>query len=103
MEPTLKDVIEILKEKGWSDEQIIQLTTQVTKTSFAGLYEEAIASFTDEDLKTIEACSNQEETAEEIKQLYSLRTGKNAEEEARKFVANFCQEFMVQYRKDNPS
>lgn len=98
--PTLENVIDILKNKGWTDEQIVELTNNITKTSFARLYEQALASFTNEDIKAVEACQTQEETNEKIRQIYTLRTGKDPNQEAQKFIANFVQGFMAEYQKE---
>lgn len=98
--PTLENIIEILKNKGWTDEQIVELTNNITKTSFARLYEQALTSFTDEDMKAVEACQTQEEANEKIRKFYTLRTGKDPDQEAQKFVADFCQGFMAEYQKE---
>lgn len=95
-----QQVIDVLKGKGYTEDQIAQFTAELTKTGFANLYTEAMALFTEEDMKAIEACATQEEANEKIKALYTLRTGKDAEAEMQKFLDTFSQGFLDQYEKE---
>lgn len=102
MEPKTKiqKVIEALKEQGATEEQIVEFLANLTKTSFSNLYATAAALFTEEDLAAVEACKTQEEISEKVKQLYALRTGKNPEEEAQKFLDVFAEGFLAEYEKE---
>lgn len=95
-----QQVIDILQEKGYTDGQITELAAGLTKESFARLYTEAAATFTDEDINAIEATKTQEEANEEIKKRYTLRTGKNADEETQRYLDTFCQGFLAEYDKE---
>lgn len=90
----LQQVADILKQKGSSEEQIAQFLTELTKANFAKFYTQAVANFTDEDLGIIEACRSEAEANEKIKELYKLRTGKDAEEEMQKFLDDFATGFI---------
>ncbi len=101
MEPKTKiqKVIEALREQGATDEQVTEFLANLTKTSFSNLYSKVAAFFTEEDLVAVEACKTQEEISEKVKQLYALRTGKNPEEEAQKFLDVFAEGFLAEYEK----
>lgn len=95
----LQQVADILKQKGSTDEQIAQFLAELTKANFAKFYTQAVTSFTDEDMQVIEACNNDQEANEKIKELYKLRTGKDAQEEMQKFLEDFAIGFIVEYEK----
>lgn len=92
-------VLKILQEKGYSEDQIIKITTDLSKLSFSRLYSEAMLSFTPEDLQIIEDCQTDELANEKIKDLYKLRTGKDPDAEAKKFLEVFSEEFLKQNSK----
>lgn len=93
-------VLKILKEQGYSEDEIIKITTDLSKLSFSRLYSEAMLAFTPEDLQIIEDCQTDELANEKIRDLYTLRTGKDPDEEAKVFLENFSDEFLKQYEKD---
>ena len=103
MNTKLQQVADILKEKGSSDEQIAQFLAELTKANFAKFYTQAIASFTDEDMAAIEACTTEEQANDKIKELYKLRTGKDAGEEMQKFLDDFAIGFIAEYEKEKTS
>lgn len=90
----LQQVADILKQKGSTDEQIAQFLTELTKANFAKFYTQALTSLTDEDMAAIEACATEAEANEKIKELYKLRTGKDAEVEMQKFLDDFATGFI---------
>lgn len=87
-------VLEYLKGKGWTQEQLGQLTEELSKTVFSQFYTEAVSQLTDEDLQEIENCKNQEEANGKIKELYKKRTGIDPDEQAKKFYDDFSDKFM---------
>lgn len=93
-------VLKILQEQGYSEEEIVKITTDLSKLSFSRLYSEAMLSFTPEDLQIIEDCQTDGLANEKIKDLYTLRTGKDPDTEAKTFLENFSDEFLKQYEKD---
>lgn len=94
-------VLKILKEQNYSEEDIVKITTNLSKLSFSRLYSQAMLSFTPEDLQMIEGCTSDELADEKIRDLYTLRTGKNPNKEARQFLEIFSDEFLKQFEKDN--
>lgn len=95
----MQRVIDILKEKGSTDEQIAQFLTDLSKTNFARFYTQAMASFTDDDMRVIERCK-EEEVETEIKTRYQLRTGKDPQVEMQKFLDDFGTGFLAEYEKE---
>ena len=86
-------VLEYLKKKGWTDEQITKLTEELAKTVFSQFYTEAISYLTNEDTDEIDKCGSQEEANIKIKDFYKLRTGRNPDEVATKFYDDFATKF----------
>ncbi len=98
---TFLQLLETLKQKGWTDEQISKLSEEVAKSTFAKFYTEAVAYFTQEDLDAIEKCPTDVEANEKIKELYKLRTGNDADQEAEKYYTSFAQKFFEEMQKDS--
>ncbi len=96
----MQQVVEVMKEKGATDDQISQFLTELTKSAFARIYTAGMANFTEEDMAAIEACKDQEEANQKIKELYSLRTGNDAEKETQKFLDDFATGFLAEYEKE---
>ncbi len=100
MEQTkLEKVINILNEKGYTEGQIAYFVQNLTKTNFARAYVEAMATFTKEDIAKIENTTSQEQADKIIAEIYTQRTGKNANIEAQKFIEVFCEGFLKAYEK----
>lgn len=93
-------VLEVLKKEGYSNERIAKLTADLTKAASAKFYTEAIATFSDEDMKAIEACTSQEEANFEIRTRFAEKTGKNPDIMMQEFLDTFAQGFLDQYQKD---
>lgn len=100
--PKLNQVVQILQEKGATEEQITQVLTEVNKTAFARLYTEAMTVFTEEDLKAIEECTGQEEANFEIMTRYSEKTGKNAQEVMQNYLDIFSDKFLEEATSSVP-
>ncbi len=98
--PKLDQVVKILESKGATEEQIMQVLTEVAKTAFAKLYTEAMTSFTEEDLQAIEKATTQEEANFEIMTRYSERTGKNAQEVLQNYYDIFADKFLEEAKKE---
>ena len=96
----MQKVVDVMKEKGSTDEQVSQFLTELTKSAFARIYTTGMASFTEEDMQAIEACPDQESANEKIKILYNLRTGRSAAEDTQKFLDDFAQGFLAEYEKE---
>lgn len=97
--PKLKEILDILKAKGWTDDQLATLTQDLTKVAFSKLYSEAMTSFTEEDLRVIEACTNQAAANVEIQKRYASRTGRDPNADMQQFLDTFAHRFMEEYQK----
>lgn len=89
-----QQVLETLKAKGWTDEQLAQLSEEIAKAVFNKFYTDAVANLTDEDLDELEKCNSQEEANVKIKELYQKRTGNDPDEEAKQFYDDFATKFL---------
>ena len=87
-------VLQILKEKGWDDEKISELTTELTNAAFKQFYAEAVMSFTEEDMTEIDEIEDDMDAQKRIKELYRERTGKDADEESARFFDVFAEGFL---------
>lgn len=95
----MNKIVDILKQNNYSDKQIEEILAGVTKSLYARLYSEAMLSFTDGDLKDIEE-ADEDVLSDTIAYYYKLRTGKNPDTEAQKYLENFATGFIAQYEKD---
>ena len=95
-----QQVLDVLKEKGYTEDQLAQFAADMTKAGFSKLYTEAMASFSDEDMAVIEACQDQEAANAEIRNRFIQRTGKNPDEEMQKFLDVFSDGFLAEYEKE---
>lgn len=98
----MQQVMDIMKAKGATDEQIAQFFQDLTKTNFARFYSQAMALFTEEDMKAVEAIPTDEEAHKKIREIYQQKTGKDPEEEMKKFMDDFAQGFLAEHAK-NPT
>lgn len=91
-------LLQTLKQNGWNDEQLAQLSEEVAKAAFARFYTEAVAVLTPEDLQVIEDCATDEEGQAKIKELYTLRTGKDPEAEGKAYYDTFVDTFFEEMK-----
>lgn len=94
MDTSLQQVITVLQEKGYSEEQVSSMVVEVTKQGYAQIYAQLEAVLTDEDAQEIEKCETQEQANETIKRLYKLRIGQDAEEFMKQHINNFATGFL---------
>jgi len=97
---TLQRVTDILKEKGSTDEQIIEFIENLMKQCYADLYTSAMEEFTDEDLAAIEAISDDEESKKKIKEIYIARFGKDPDVVIQDNLEAFVNGFAEEYEKE---
>lgn len=95
-----QQVINILKQKGLSDDAIAEFAANLTKTNFTRVYAEAMSEFKEQDLSAIDAASSQSEANQIIAKLYKLRTGKDVQAEMQRFLDVFCDGFLKEYEKE---
>ncbi len=101
MTTNFQQVLLILKEQGNTDEQITDFCINLAKTASENFYSEAMLSFNEIDLKTIEAAKNQEEANNLIKKLYKERTNNDPDQKMQQFYETFSEGFLNDYEKDN--
>lgn len=98
--PSLQKLVTYLQGKGFSEDKISDIGVELTKNAFMLLYTNAMAAFTEEDIKAIEDCESDEKANEKIVELYSQRTGKKAEEELSTFLTKVADEYIASQEKE---
>lgn len=96
-------VLDVLRKKGWSEENITKLQEELAKTVYTQFYTMAVSSLTEEDLKTLDRCKSQDEANAKIKELYKLRTGLDPDEQALKFYDDVATKFLEDEHIPQPS
>ncbi|MBI2029594.1 hypothetical protein HYT02_04215 [Candidatus Gottesmanbacteria bacterium] len=99
MNNNFQKVLQILKEKGYTKEQIDKVKDVLTKAAAAKLEEQMIKSLTTQDMEIIEKL-DEKDSLPKIKELYELKTGKKAEDFALEFYTNFANAFIQVLEKD---
>lgn len=97
--PSLAQVVDVLQQKGYSEDQIAEILADLTRASYEKLYSQALLALTDEDLTSIEKAEDKD-VNDEIRYFYKLRTGMDPEEEANKFLADFAKGFLEEMEKN---
>lgn len=69
------DWLSQLKAKGKSDEEVGQLLAGVAKLSALDVYAALMTSLTEEDMKEVEAISDDEAAKKRMEELFAQRTG----------------------------
>ncbi|MBI4080174.1 MAG: hypothetical protein HY430_00185 [Candidatus Levybacteria bacterium] len=95
--PSLDPVINILKAKGYTDEQIGDTLAQLTKAAFMTMYQNAMSVFTEKDIATIDTCATDEEANQKIMEFYQLRTGNDAQADMNRFLEEFVKNFVSEH------
>lgn len=96
-----QQVLDILKQKGMSDDEITEFAANLTKTNFTRVYSEAMSVFSEEDLEAVDKATTQDQANQIIAELYQVRTGKDPAVEMQKFLDIFCDGFLREYEKEN--
>lgn len=96
-DPILKPVIEIMQKEGVSEDRIADTVGGLIKASTAMLYQQAMETFSDEDMQQIESAPNDETANKLIVDLYAQRVGTSAEELMNIFLKKFVEEFIKNY------
>lgn len=96
----MDQVVQALKTKGATDEQIAQVVAEVTKTVMAKMYSDAALTLSEEDLKAIENASDQEGANYEIRERFSEKTGQSVDEVMAKYLDLFADKFLEDYQKE---
>ena len=102
MQPTekIQQVINILKEKGNTDEEIGNFVGDLYNSAAGQFYAQAILLFSEEDMKSLDSIQNQEEATAFIASNYEVRSGKKPDSEINKFIDTFAEGFLKEYEKE---
>lgn len=95
----LLKVIEILREKKYSEDKINEIINKLKEVASIQLYNQMSTYLTEEDIQAIEKTTDDKEAFELTKSLFEKRTGKKAEDFAQEFYNTFAAGFLETYNK----
>lgn len=100
----LQQVVDILRENNYNDQQIQEVLEDISKLVFSRLNAEIMAAFSEEEINKIEAESgdnpNQEEWEQKVKDMFIQKTGKNPDDMAIEYYEIFADGFLKEHDKD---
>lgn len=90
-----------LKAEGKTDEEVGQLLAGVAKLSALDVYAALMTSLTEEDMKTVEAITDDEEAKKKMEELFKLRSGMTVDEMVKKAQEGFARGYIATGQQDN--
>jgi hypothetical protein len=93
MNSNLQKVIEILAQKGFTDEQIADFCVDITKAAYMHMHVKMVELLPSEELDRIETLLD-EQADSEMKRLYKEKTGQDVQEELDAFIKKFSNAFI---------
>jgi hypothetical protein len=94
----LKPVIEQLQKEGVNEDQIANTIADLTQAATILLYQQALETFSDEDMQKIEACTTDAQTNQLIADLYAQKVGTTPQELLQVFLKKFVKEFLGEHK-----
>lgn len=83
-----------LKAEGKTDEEVGQLLAGVAKLSALDVYAALMTSLTEEDMKTVEAITDDEAAKKKMEELFKLRSGMTVDEMVEKVQEGFVEGYL---------
>lgn len=84
-----------LKAEGKTDEEVGQLLAGVAKLSALDVYAALMTSLTEEDMKTVEAITDDEAAKKKMEELFKLRSGMTVDEMVEKVQEGFAKGYLA--------
>jgi trans-2-enoyl-CoA reductase len=97
----MQQVLAVLQEKGYTDDQIAEVMDQIGQMAFNQLYAASEALFEDEDFVEIGEAANPEGLQKKIFEVYEKRTGENPQVQLNTFLDTVATNFLDSV--NNPS
>ena len=88
------DFLAKLKDSGKTDQEIRQLVSGVAKLSAVELYTALMTALTEDDMKLVEAISDDAEAKKKMEELFAQRTGMTLDELAKQARENFARGYL---------
>lgn len=85
-EQTFHTLAAKLQKSGKTPQEIEAIADELAEAAFKLLFANAMAAFSEEDIKTIEDTKDEQEANLTIMELYKLRTGKNPADELQQLL-----------------
>ena len=105
--PKIQEVLTVLQEKGYTEDQIAQVVDQLGQMAFNQLYAASEALFEDDDYVAIAEATTPEEAQKKIFEIYEERTGSDPQAQLTTFLdtvaTNFLESVNAPQESPNPS
>ncbi len=101
MNQTLEPVITILQKEGATEDQIADTVADLVQAATALFYKEAMEVFSEEDIKKIDVCENENQANSVIRGLYEQKMSRKPEEEMDIFLKTFVETFLKEHAEIN--
>ena len=92
----LQPVIAYMEKKGATEDEIANAIADLIQAATIMLYQQAMETFSDEDLQKIEAAPDDETANKLIVELYAQRVGTPASELLNVFLQEFVNNFLTE-------
>ncbi|GEM_PF-7018985 len=100
---TIQQVIDALKQKGYADVDVQEVTKQISRAATEQFTLRAMAVLTDEDLTAIDAFPEDAQASVEMQKRYNLRTGKDANTVMQTLLEQNAKDFLAQLATSIPA
>ena len=90
----MQQVLAVLQEKGYTEDQIAEVMDQIGQMAFNQLYAASEALFEDEDFVAIGEAANPEELQKKIFEVYEKRTGESPQVQLNTFLDTVATNFL---------
>ena len=99
--PIFQPVIEILQKNGATENEIADTIGSLIKAATIFMYQQAMETFSDEEMQQIESASDDEQANKLITNLYAQKMGSTPEELTQLFVKQFITEFIEKNKQQD--
>ena len=92
----IQQVIDALKQKGFADVDVQEITKQISRVATEQFTLRAMAVLTDDDLTAIDAFPEDAQASVEMQKRYNQRTGKDANAVMQALLEQNAKDFLAQ-------
>jgi hypothetical protein len=94
------ELLQVLKDRGLNEDAVENVKEGIWTQASDHFMQDLLLSLTEEDMKSIEATTTQEEANVALRKLYNEKTGKDMDEEMMKVVDQQAEELIQKYKMD---
>lgn len=100
MNPKIKELLQLLIEKGMTQDEIMKIRDDLLSSAYETFMIGALDVLTNDDLKEIEASPTQEEANTALKKIYAEKSGKDSQAVMKEIVEKKADELIKQYSEE---